>query len=218
MDCAEFHRVLPEAVEGGRDVDFDVHVRSCPECAGLLAELDMIGKEAAKLREALVEPNPRVWNQIEIALRQEGIIREHQPEVPPAIPSRRWSMAWLIPVTATLLVVGMLGYQRLSSPAQAGDQMAAAPVAVSAVNAKTPLRRRAMPGMDDREFMALVASRPAPVRAKYEADLKSVNDYIRDAENSVESDPNDEMAQQYLMNAYQQKAVVYELALDRSMP
>ena len=56
------------------------------------------------------------------------------------------------------------------------------------------------------------------MRAEYEANLRSVNAYIRDAEESADSDPNDEVAQQYLRNAYEQKAMVYEMALDRSLP
>ena len=43
-------------------------------------------------------------------------------------------------------------------------------------------------------------------------------DYIRDAEQTVQNDPNDEEAQRSLMAAYEQKAMVYEMALDRSLP
>jgi hypothetical protein len=45
-----------------------------------------------------------------------------------------------------------------------------------------------------------------------------VNSYIRDAEKSVETNPNDAEAQRYLMDAYDQKAMVYEMALNRSLP
>jgi len=45
-----------------------------------------------------------------------------------------------------------------------------------------------------------------------------VNEYIRDAEESAQADPNDEEAQQSLMDAYEQRAMVYDMALDRSMP
>jgi DNA-binding SARP family transcriptional activator len=63
-----------------------------------------------------------------------------------------------------------------------------------------------------------VESRTPALRAAYENELRNVNAYIRDAEQSVETDPNDEEAQQTLMEAYGQKAVVYELAMDRSLP
>jgi hypothetical protein len=48
--------------------------------------------------------------------------------------------------------------------------------------------------------------------------LRNVNAYIQDARESAEADPNDEEAQQSLMDAYQQKAMVYEMALNRSLP
>ena len=56
------------------------------------------------------------------------------------------------------------------------------------------------------------------MRASYAANLQNVNAYIRDAEQTVQSDPNDEEAQHSLMAAYEQKAMVYEMALDRSLP
>jgi hypothetical protein len=48
--------------------------------------------------------------------------------------------------------------------------------------------------------------------------LRAVNAYIRDAELTARSNPNDEIAQRYLMNAYEQRAMVYHMALDRSLP
>ena len=45
-----------------------------------------------------------------------------------------------------------------------------------------------------------------------------MNNYIRDAQESVNADPNDEEAQQALMHAYGQKSMIYEMALDRSLP
>jgi hypothetical protein len=55
------------------------------------------------------------------------------------------------------------------------------------------------------------------MRDAYEQNLRAVNAYIHDAEQSANNDPNDEVAQQYLRNAYEQKAMVYEMALDRSL-
>ena len=44
-------------------------------CSGLVADLNLIASEAPQLQE-FADPAPRVWNSIEIALRQEGLIRE----------------------------------------------------------------------------------------------------------------------------------------------
>ncbi len=56
------------------------------------------------------------------------------------------------------------------------------------------------------------------MQAQYASDLQNVNAYIHDAEQSAQADPNDEEAQQIVMDAYEQRATVYEMALDRSLP
>jgi hypothetical protein len=48
--------------------------------------------------------------------------------------------------------------------------------------------------------------------------LRRVNQYITDAKNTVAENPNDEDARRSLMEAYQEKAMLFELALDRSLP
>jgi hypothetical protein len=71
---------------------------------------------------------------------------------------------------------------------------------------------------EDQQLLNTVAARMPSMRSAYETNLRSVNAYIRDAEQSARSNPNDEVAQQYLISAYEQKAMVYEMALDRSLP
>jgi len=66
--------------------------------------------------------------------------------------------------------------------------------------------------------MEVVGSRTPSMRTSYADNLQNVNAYIRDAEQTVQNDPNDEEAQRSLMAAYEQKAMVYEMALDRSLP
>jgi hypothetical protein len=56
------------------------------------------------------------------------------------------------------------------------------------------------------------------LRAGYASNLQAVDAYIRDAESSAHDNPNDEIAQQYLTNAYEQRAMVYEIGMARSLP
>ena len=72
--------------------------------------------------------------------------------------------------------------------------------------------------VSDEQLLQEVSARAPMMRAAYESNLRDVNNYIRDAQDSVNADPNDEEAQQALMDAYGQKSMIYEMALDRSLP
>jgi DNA-binding SARP family transcriptional activator len=52
------------------------------------------------------------------------------------------------------------------------------------------------------------------MRVTYESQLRSVNAYIREAQAYLDRNPGDEDARQHLMEAYQQKAMLYQMALD----
>lgn len=205
MTCDEFERVLPE-LEGDRSIEQEQHLRTCVACSDLVRDLTVISQQAKHLA-ADCDPSPRIWNSIEITLRQEGLIRGPRPlpqAVPPPLRSS-WTVAWFAPAAAFLLIFGVLIYQR--GTGQPGTDMAAKtfPRPVSAV----------MP--DEDQLLRVVAGHAPAMRAGYESDLRAVDAYIRDAESSVKSNPNDEIAQQYLVNAYEQRAMVYEIAMDPAL-
>lgn len=218
MNCTEFQELLPEAFEGSRTAEQESHLESCAACWGLVADLELIASEARQLQET-AEPNPRVWNSIEITLRQEGIIRE--PHLGPAlVPARpqRWSMAWLAPVAALFLVAfGIAIYQRGPAdfkPSAKLDTQAPPAVASLRGDKKTTTPNN----IEDEQLLAAVASRSPAMQAQYASNLENVNAYIKDAEESAQANPNDEEAQQIVMDAYEQRATIYEMALDRSLP
>jgi threonine synthase len=62
----------------------------------------------------------------------------------------------------------------------------------------------------------VAASAPA-MRTQYEENLRRVNDSIRDAQSAVTESPNDEEARRALMDAYQQKSMLFEMAMDRNL-
>lgn len=214
MNCAEFQEVLQEVFDGDRTAEQEAHLQSCSVCSSLVVELDLIANEARQLQE-VAEPNARVWASIEIALRQEGIIHEPQirPTLVPPVP-RRWSMNWLAPVAAAAVIAtGVVVYQR-------GSVLPSTP-AGPAVAQVTPNKLPITPlsvNDEDRQLLDALASRSPAAQKQYASNLQNVNAYIRDAEESAQADPNDEEAQQIVMDAYEQRAAVYEMALDRSMP
>jgi hypothetical protein len=218
MNCVEFQEILPEMIDGGRSAEQEAHLKFCPVCSGLVADLNLISREARQL-QGIAEPNPRVWNSIEIALRSEGLIREPQrgPSLVPPV-RQGWSLRWLAPVAAVaLLAFGVFVYQR---GAREPHPVAQTPTAlpVTATNLQAGKNLKIANSNEDQQLLEAVASRSPAMQAQYASDLQNVNAYIRDAEESAQADPNDEEAQQIVMDAYEQRAAVYEMALDRSLP
>jgi hypothetical protein len=209
MTCDEFQRVLPE-LEGDHDPEWEQHLKNCSLCSDLISDLRAISLEARLLTNE-TDPSPRVWNRLAIALRQEGLIRE-PANLPVPARSAFWSQPWLVPLAASSLVIlGLLLYERGGIQPQTAQQ----PPATSTVTAT--LESEAMPAEQD-QLLKVVAARSPAMRAAYESDFKAVNAYVRDAELTVRSNPNDEIAQQYLTNAYEQRAMVYQMAMDRGQP
>jgi hypothetical protein len=202
MNCLQFENALADYLEGSQTSEQKAHVDSCSACSNLLADLNLLSTQAASLRE-LHEPSPRVWNGLEFQLRREGLIRTAAP----ARPWVRWRNAWLVPVAAALLIMAGI---KLYQPARIGDKE---PVARKVVPA-TP----AVPAVstEDKDMLARVASRPPAQAAAYRRDLDQANAFIRDAQEAVKTDPNDVYSQQMLMNAYEQKQMLYHLAVDQS--
>jgi hypothetical protein len=214
MTCAEFEQVLPDLMDGAHNLEVEAHLNSCPKCWELVSDLRAITDECKLLRSS-EEPSPQVWNSIESALRREGLIRENEPRRPFLVPStrRRWgATAWLVPLTAALLiaiafVMSRPGIDRVAQQTNPPAQVTVPTLPTSGESAE-----------DDQQVLAEIANSAPMMEATYEENLKNVNSYIRDAEAALKADPNDDEARQYLMEARQQKEMLYEMALDRSLP
>ena len=72
-------------------------------------------------------------------------------------------------------------------------------------------------GLNDDDLLQEGAQQSPAVKEQYSENLRRVNEYIQDAKNVVDANPNDEEARRSLMDAYQEKAMLFELALDRSL-
>jgi len=212
MNCVELRKSLAE-IETGGGTEQQAHLKICPECSALVTDLNLIASSAVGLRAA-DEPSPRVWNSIEIALRQEGLIRPPQPSrsLIPSLGSR-WGWArWMVPAAAVFLVaVGLYVRQQAFSPAQVASNPNPPVIAV-------PVSDAAIAGLNDDDLLQEIAQLSPATKAQYADDLRRVNEYIQDAKGTVAANPNDEEARRSLMEAYQEKAMLFELAMDRSLP
>jgi len=211
MTCVELQESLAEN-EKANDVAQRAHLKDCPQCAALVEELLVIACAAGELRAAN-EPSARVWNSIEFALRKEGVIRPQRAgrSLLPAL-SSGWGR-WLIPAAAGLLVTaGILVRQHFPSRQLANNEYTASS-ASSGMESEA-----AVAGLNDDDLIQEIAQQSPAQQAQYTENLRRVNQYILDAKSSIAADPNDEDAHRSLMEAYQQKSMLFELALDRSLP
>ena len=211
MTCVELQESLIENDSGGTAAQ-RAHLKDCPHCAGLVADLLVIACAAGDLRAAH-EPGPHVWNSIETTLRREGIIKPfaRRSLLPSLTGSWGWA-SWALPVAAIVLItVGILVRPHAPSPEIRTEGMTSRPTSEAAMDAS-------IAGLNDNDLLAELAEQAPTLQAQYTENLRNVNDYIRDAKHSLETNPNDDEARRALMDAYQEKAMLFELALDRSLP
>jgi hypothetical protein len=205
MNCAEFQKILPEHIEGRGSAEAREHLHSCTVCSDLVQDLQYIA-EAAKLLLPMEEPSSRVWQGIQHSLEKEGIVRPARgPErIKPFLVPGRTTWIWRTALVLVLAILAVIALSRYSAQKQP-------PVAAS------PTANPATTDIDnsDRQLLTEVSEINPAMRATYEKSLRSVNSYISDARKSVEANPSDEDAREQLMQAYEQKAALYEMAMSR---
>ena len=84
-----------------------------------------------------------------------------------------------------------------------------------AASAPSPTQEASEASAEDQQFLSVVSTRAPSMRATYENQLQAVNSNIREVQQYLHRNPADSDARQQLMDAYQQKALLYQIALDR---
>jgi hypothetical protein len=208
MTCTEFEKYLPDIIDGAVETNDATHIKECPACAELVSDLKAICTEARSL-DSSFEPSPRVWANIQRTLEAEGLIRPVlQPGGVLAGNRRRSLAAWLVPLTALVVLgVGALVYTNRPAPIPVADS------SVVPTLKPAPTLSATSVDTDDEQLLAQVS--PA-ARAAYADNLKSVNAFIEDAREDVKQHPSDDDARQFLLEAYEQKEAVYDLAMNHA--
>ncbi len=216
MNCAEFQKVLPYIIETGGNAEEEAHLKSCPVCSDLVQDLRYIA-EQAKLLLPMKDPNPRVWTGIRGALEQEGLVRpsagtqRFRPQATALLTRRRGPSTGLLAVAALLLFgIALLWFRNNGTRQEVATRPAAIPVS-------GPAAVPAAADADDAQVLDFVQQRAPAMLATYRENMDTVNAYIRDAQSSVEQNPDDLEARDHLIRAYDEKALLYEMALSRSV-
>lgn len=222
MTCAEFQAVLPYIIDNGGNAEQQEHLRQCAVCADLVSDLKYIA-EQAKLLVPMMEPPTKVWDGIKSSLQREGLVKDlARGGLLGSIPLTRWGPAsWLIPVAVAAVVALGLFYYQSKIPQQqatAGAQASSGNTEAVVDTPTVPLQFGSMGESQDQQVLSEVAAHAPALSPAYQQSLQHVNAYIADARKLVVSNPDDEESRQALLEAYQQKAMLYNMAMRHSLP
>lgn len=209
MNCQRFQEVLPYVIESGGNQEAEEHLEKCETCAGLVQDLEYIAQQA-KLLLPMHDPSPRVWAGIQQSLERQGMLPEGRLSLlghTKIVSSQARSatpLGWLLALAASAVFAALLlNYRPQLPPAQNSAQN------VSQVTA----------GVGDDQILVSQVSQQAPELSRaYEDSLREVNAYITDAQTAVDQDPEDAAARARLLDAHQQKEMLYEMAVVRGLP
>jgi len=232
-------------IQSAQDFEFQSHLRSCPDCSELVSDLKLIASESRQLSNTEEPPSRvwvRIAAELraEGLIRDPELPSARVLVVPP--PQPRWSALWFAPVAILLLAAGsyLLHHRTTQSfpsesakrPTQQRVQQAAPqvaqqqPTSTPAQNPQVavPTSEPSLVGADrlsppasadDQDFLTEVSQRAPTMRANYENQLQAVNHEIQETQAYIQDHPGDGDARQHLMEVFQQKAMLYQIALDR---
>jgi|SRR5215472_824035 len=205
LPCRDIEEVLEQEGLGPLPEAARAHVARCLHCQDYLADLETIVSAAHEL-PAEVEPPARVWIALRAELEREGILK-------PVTVSREVSGSWWdgfgeffrSRALATLTVGALIAAAAIFEL----RQPAALPLPPEVVATVNQLNQQEV----DLRNMHLAST--SPVDQAFEQNLKEIDDFIADCERHLKQSPQDELAREYLYNAYQQKAELLAAMLDR---
>jgi len=214
--CSRLELELQSYMEGEDRPFVLAHTRECAFCRVVVEDLE--GLRAAARALPLQEPSPVVWSNIRARLAAEGAFTEK---------ASLWN--WFngldflrrpIPVAAfiSMVILGCLVSAPRKYPEQDLNSALAAPAVRTAVQsmgftADGEALERAVRELEE-AFRAREGSLAPDVKATYEKSLLSLDASIRECSDSLQHEPGNSMAHDYLFAAYSQKAEVLSSALD----
>jgi hypothetical protein len=211
MNCQEFQEVLPYIIETGGNPAEDEHLRTCTACAELVRDLRYIA-EQAKLLLPMREPSPQVWDNIEQSLQREGMLTEGRLSPRGHIKNystaqaKSWTpLGLILALAATAIFTNtIINYKHLPALSTSAQNGGAQSVQVIED--------------DDQQLVSRLSKQDPVIANAYQTGMKEANAYITDAKQAVNRNPQDPLAQQQLLEAYQQKELLYQMATARSLP
>jgi hypothetical protein len=217
MSCHELEQFLEREPDGELPEAVAIHVAECAECQALEADFHVISAAALELAQEEVAPPEWLWTRIRAELESEGRIRDAENMREPV--RAGWWSAFQRPAIAgavlgiAVVVAGLLGVGSVTTaPASAVLQ----PASALAFDSQADESQTA--GALDASEASIVSlpQRDPQVAEELHHDIGQIDNFIAVCEKSVQEQPDNEMAREYLYDAYQQKAQLLAVAMDRS--
>ncbi|HEY0704164.1 MAG TPA: hypothetical protein VGD60_15445 [Candidatus Acidoferrales bacterium] len=208
-ECKKFLTWLETWDSDQQPLDSPPHARGCSSCRAVFEDLKAIHAEAHTWSANEPEPPAHIWSSLHAQLKDEGLIRTPEAErvSPPVVSSPGWfanlfaqvprpvlAGAYLsLLVAAGFALSGPFGRPSNEAIWLQGTQVVASPLSAQ-------LDTFEQNPMASRGYVS-----PA-VAASLHQNLAIVDNYISLCEKSVQEEPENEVARDYLFEAYQQKA------------
>jgi hypothetical protein len=207
MQCREVEVVLahegfvpvPEAARA--------HLAGCNSCKNFIADLTAI-VATAHLLPVEVEPPRRVWTSLRAQLEEEGIIRSAERRSWWANFSELFRPRVLATSAVGLLIAAAVALQLQRPTTQPTE----------ARNAYDNLYQDTSLTLDNDEarLSAMQLAGNSGVDVSLRQNLDIVDQFIVDCEQRVKEQPQDDLAREYLTGAYQQKAELISVMMERA--
>jgi hypothetical protein len=198
---------LPEAAKA--------HLATCVHCQDFVSDLATIVSVANEL-PAEIAPPARVWVSLRAQLELEGIIKT--PVVSAAGERPSWWHRFNDLFRSRALATAAVGLTIVAAGVLQLRQPVEAPPVSPAQQWPGPFAQTAKV-LNEQEVdlrnMQLAGGSTSRVDDSLRLNLQQVDDFIADCERHVSAAPQDELAREYLSNAYQQKAELLSAMMDR---
>jgi hypothetical protein len=213
MQCHELENVLLQEPDGAMPPVVSQHLEGCAECRALAADLEAIRLGALEL-PAEEQPPARVWAHVRLQLQAEGLVRE--PQFEPA-PRRTtvWSLFQRPAFAGSLLGILLLaaGWAGMRSHTNVSNFAAAEQPTIQPLQPEQSVEEASL-NASETSIESLQQLDPN-VQAVFKRDLTVVDNAISMCEKSVREQPENDLARESLNDAYQQKAQLLAVAMDR---
>jgi len=214
--CRMFEAGVSAYLDGETKPELVAHASECRFCRVVLSDLKQLVTTSATLADE--DPPARLWANVRSVLASEGLIKK---------PAGFWK-SWLpnlefLPQPAPIAAVGALALLSMALVMPPS-------VSTSAANALTRASSRVQMASSTaldvdsnlqhtvQELQAIYQARALSFEpsasATYQQGLRSLDVSIKECQDSVQREPANTLAREYLLTAYQQKAEVLESALE----